>query len=460
MFTAYLKKIAKNEDIIKYGFPIGHATKDIVKGEWVHLHNMHTSLSGTLKYEYHPVNTEKKDILKDNRTFMGYKRKDGKVGIRNDLYIIPMVSCMNSLIEPMVTQFKALHPDNGSFDDVIILSHPYGCNQLGGDFENTRNLLVDAVLHPNAGGVLLVGLGCETNQMGPFLQRIEQRSGKPLDETRIKHLVAQEVDDEYGTALDMLEELNETASKDEKTPQPLSELKIGLKCGGSDGMSGITANPLLGKATDFITAQGGSAVLTEVPEMFGAETILMSRANNKDTFNKIVDLINDFKDYFTENNQPVYENPAPGNYAGGLSSLEDKSLGCTQKAGTATVTDVLQYADTIKKAGLSLLQAPGNDPVCVSAEAAAGCQMILFTTGRGNPFSSFVPTIKVSSNTPLADKKPRWIDFDAGQLTSKPMSELSEQFIDKIIDVANGTRTNNEKYNVHGFTMFKTGVTV
>lgn len=453
-----LQDMAKNEDIIKYGFPIGHATQDIQKGEWVHTHNVKTNLSGTLTYEYKPVHTDHQ-VVKDTRTFMGYKRANGKVGIRNDLYIIPMVSCVNSLLDTVLQEFKALHPDNGSFDNVITLKHAYGCNQLGGDFQNTRKMIIDAVMHPNAGGVLLFGLGCETNQMDEFLEELEKYDG-PIDNDRVKYLVAQQVHDEFDTALKMLEALNETASHDVRTEQPLSELKIGLKCGGSDGLSGITANPLLGHASDFVTEQGGSTVLTEVPEMFGAETILMSRAKDEQTFDMVVDLINDFKDYFLEHKQPVYENPAPGNYAGGITTLEDKSLGCTQKAGTSTVTDVLQYAETIRKPGLSLLQAPGNDPVCVSAEAAAGCQMILFTTGRGNPFSSFVPTIKVSSNTPLAEEKPRWIDFDAGQLVNKPMKELSDQFIQNMIDVASGKKTNNEKYNVHGFTMFKNGVTV
>lgn len=453
-----LQDIAEGTDIIKYGFPIGHAIHNITVGSWVHTHNTKTNLSGTLTYKYEPLPNENHVPL-DSRTFMGYKRANGKVGIRNDLYIIPMVGCINSFLDTVVQQFTALHPDNGSFDNIMTLKHPYGCNQLGGDFENTRNMLIDATLHPNAGGVLLFGLGCETNQMDEFIKALEKING-PIDNTRIKHLVAQQVHDEFDTALNMLEELNKTAASDVRTEQPLSELRIGLKCGGSDGLSGITANPLLGHVTDFVTAQGGSAVLTEVPEMFGAETILMSHAKDKPTFNKIVDLINNFKDYFIENKQPVYENPAPGNYAGGITTLEDKSLGCTQKAGTSQVTDVLKYAETIKSSGLSLLEAPGNDPVCVSAEAAAGCQMILFTTGRGNPFSSFVPTIKVSSNTPLAQDKPRWIDFDAGQLLNTPMEKMSADFIQYVIDVASGKHTNNEKYNVHGFTMFKTGVTV
>ena len=453
-----LQDIAVNTKIIKYGFHIGHATKNIGKGEWVHTHNMESNLDlSEMNYTYNPIPDDNNAPV-DSRTFMGYKRANGKVGIRNDLYIVPMVSCVDSLLDIVLKQFKALYPDNGAFDNIILLKHPFGCDQGGKDFENTRNLLIDAVLHPNAGGVLLFGLGCETNRMDQFLDILEKEGG-PIDKDRIKYLVAQEVDDEYDTALTMLKELNETAKSDKRTPQKLSELKIGLKCGGSDGLSGITANPLLGHATDFVTAQGGSAILTEVPEMFGAETILMSRAQDEETFNKIVSLINNFKDYFVANNHKVYEIPSVGNYKSGLSTIEDKALGCTQKAGHARVVDVLKYGERIKKTGLSLLQAPGNDPTCVSAEAAAGCQMVLFTTGRGNPFSSFVPTIKVSSNTPLAERKPRWIDFDAGQLLQTSMEDLSNSFIQKILDVANGEKTNNEKYGIHGFTMWKSGVT-
>lgn len=453
-----LKALAPGDIITKYGFPIGHATHGIKPGEWVHVHNMASNLDlSDLDYTYNPI-PDDNEAKKDSRTFMGYKRANGLVGIRNDLYIIPTVSCVNSLLTTVVEQFKALYPDNGSFDNVITLTHPHGCDQDGQDFENTRNMIVDAALHPNAGGVLLFGLGCETNQMDQLLKVIEEKGG-PLDTTRIKHLVAQDVDDEFETALTLLKELNETASHDRRTPQPLSELRIGLKCGGSDGMSGVTANPLLGHATDFVTAQGGSAILTEVPEMFGAETILMSRADTEETFDKIVMLINNFKDYFAANDHKVYDIPSKGNYKSGLSTIEDKALGCTQKAGHAKVTDVLDYADRLKTPGLSLLNAPGNDPTCVSAEAAAGCQMVLFTTGRGNPFSSFVPTVKISTNTPLADEKPRWIDFDAGRLLDTPMDELTDEFIQYIIDIANGERTNNERYNVHGFTMWKSGVT-
>lgn len=452
-----LKNIATDENVIKYGFTIGHATQPINQGAWLHTHNVKTNLSGELTYTYNPVKFENK-VAKDSRTFMGYKRPNGKVGIRNDLYIIPTVGCINPLLDIIVEQFKALYQDNGSFDNVVVLKHPYGCSQLGDDFEQTRKILVDAALQPNAGGVLIFGLGCENNQMEGMKAELE-KAGGPIDPQRIKFLVSQEVDDELGTALEMLKEINAAAANDVRTPQPLSELKIGLKCGGSDGLSGVTANPLLGRLSDFVTAQGGATVLTEVPEMFGAETILMSRAKDEATFEKIVSLINDFKKYFESFNQPIYENPSPGNKEGGITTLEDKSLGCTQKSGTSPVNDVLQYGEKIRTNGLSLLQSPGNDLISSSAEASADCQMVLFTTGRGTPFATYVPTVKVSSNSYIAKKKPRWIDFDAGQLMNTPMDKLADQFIQYIIDIASGEKTNNEKYGIHGLAIFKIGVT-
>jgi altronate hydrolase len=453
-----LKAFNTGDDVTKYGFPIGHATSTIAPGAWVHTQNLKTNLDGELSYTYQPQKlTNTYAGKKDSRTFMGYKRPNGKVGIRNDLYIIPTVGCINPLLDIVVQQFKALHPDNGSFDNVILLKHPYGCSQLGDDFEQTRKILVDAALQPNAGGVLIFGLGCENNQMDGMEAAIQAQGG--IDPKRMKFLISQEVDDELGLALDYLEELNDAAADDVRTPQPLSELKIGLKCGGSDGLSGVTANPLLGQLSDFVTAQGGSTVLTEVPEMFGAETILMSRAKDEATFQKIVDLINNFKGYFESFNQPIYENPSPGNKEGGISTLEDKSLGCTQKSGHSPVNDVLQYGEKIRQSGLTLLQAPGNDLVSSSAEASADCQMVLFTTGRGTPFATYVPTVKVASNSYIANKKPRWIDFDAGQLLEKSMTDLADEFIQYIIDVASGEKTNNEKYGIHGLAIFKTGVT-
>lgn len=452
-----LHAIEKDEYIIKYGFPIGHAIQDIKKGQWVHTHNLQTNLNNELNYEYNPKEYENPYANhKDARTFMGYERSNGKVGIRNDLYVIPTVGCINPLLDIAVQQFKTLHPDNGSFDSVILLKHPYGCSQLGDDFEQTRKILVDATLQPNAGGVLLFGLGCENNQISGMKDELEKRN---YDPERVKFLVSQDVEDELQIAVHMMEELNEIAAQDQRTEQPLSKLKIGLKCGGSDGLSGVTANPLFGRLSDFVVEQGGSTILTEVPEMFGAETILMSRADNKETFEKIVKLINDFKKYFKSFNQPIYENPSPGNKEGGITTLEDKSLGCTQKSGHSQVKDVLQYGDKIRKSGLSLLQAPGNDLVSSSAEASADCQMVLFSTGRGTPFATYVPTIKVSSNSYIANKKTRWIDFDAGQLMEKSMDDLADEFIQLVIDTASGKKTNNEKYGIHGLAIFKIGVT-
>lgn len=449
-----LASFNEGDIILKYGYPIGHATTLILKGEHIHTHNLKTNLSGEESYEYvpdlHPVTYPKRTL-----TFDGYRRKNGKVGIRNDLFIVPTVGCVNGIAEMMISEFKNAHPDQTSFDNITVLKHPYGCSQLGDDHRMTRSILLDAVNHPNAGGVLVFGLGCENNIVSEFKSMLGE-----YDESRIKFLVAQEVGNELEAGLELLDEIYEAARDDVREPVPISELNVGLKCGGSDGFSGITANPLLGAFSDFLISQGGTTVLTEVPEMFGAEKMLMARAENKEVFQDIVSLINNFKQYFLSYGEPVYENPSPGNKAGGISSLEDKSLGCTQKAGTAPVVDVLQYGEKLRKKGLSLLQAPGNDLVASSALGAADCQLVLFTTGRGTPFGSFVPTVKVATNNELYANKKHWMDFNAGPLLETPMEDVLEQFIEYIVAVASGQPTRNEQNDVRELAIFKTGVTL
>ena len=450
-----LKALAVNENVIKYGYAIGHATSEIEIGDLVNEKNIKTNLEGLLEYEYNPVKVEL-DIPKRDLTFNGYKRKNGEIGIRNEVWIVPTVGCVNGVGETMIREFRAQTGELKGIDAIEIFKHNYGCSQLGGDHETTKKILRDVVLHPNAGGILVLGLGCENNQPDVFREFLGE-----FDESRVKFLVTQEVSDEITAGVEILKELYEIASKDVRSPQPLSELKVGLKCGGSDGFSGITANPLLGVFSDFLIAQGGTSVLTEVPEMFGAETILMNRCQNVEMFDKTVHLINDFKEYFIKNEQPVYENPSPGNKAGGISTLEEKSLGCTQKCGKSYVKDVLMYGDRLKTKGLNLLSSPGNDLVAATALGSCGCQMVLFTTGRGTPFGSFVPTMKISTNTPLYENKRGWIDFNAGSLLQgKSMEELHEEFLQYIIKVANGEFVNHEKKGSREIAIFKTGVTL
>jgi altronate hydrolase len=449
-----VKNIAINEHVVKYGYPIGHAIKGISVGEHIHTHNTKTNLDGIKEYQYNQkLNTTHYE--KKNLTFNGFKRKNGNVGIRNELWIVPTVGCVNGVAERMIKLFEKEVGDISPFENVLVLKHNYGCSQLGDDHENTKKILRDAVLHPNAGGVLVLGLGCENNNLYEFKESLGE-----YDEDRVKFLVSQEVTDEIEAGVSLLKELYENAKRDKREAVPLSELKVGLKCGGSDGFSGITANPLLGRFSDFLVSQGGTTVLTEVPEMFGAETILMERARNGEVFEKTVELINEFKEYFIQNKQPVYENPSPGNKAGGITTLEDKSLGCTQKAGTSVVTDVLKYGEIIKQRGLNLLSAPGNDLVASSALAAAGCQLVLFTTGRGTPFGAFVPTMKISTNTPIYEAKPHWIDFNAGVLLEKESDVVLREFIHYIIQVASGELVNNEKNDFREIAIFKTGVTL
>ena len=446
---------AKGENIITYGYPIGHAMDNLKAGEWVNENNLKTNLSGTLTYEYKPVD-EKLDIANDNLTFNGYVRKNGEVGIRNEVWIVPTVGCVNGIAERLAATLEAETRLEG-IDAVHAWHHNYGCSQLSEDHENTRKVLRDIVLHPNAGAVLILSLGCENNQPEEF----EKLLGD-YDRERIKILVAQKVQgNEVEEGMKILRSLYDIAKNDKRTACPLSELRIGLKCGGSDGFSGITANPLVGEFSDYIVAQGGTSILTEVPEMFGAETILMNRCENEALFNQTVKLVNDFKEYFLSHGEPVGENPSPGNKAGGISTLEDKALGCTQKCGRAPVSGVLSYGDRLQTKGLNLLSAPGNDLVASTALAAAGCQIVLFTTGRGTPFGTFIPTMKVSTNSDLFRNKPNWIDFNAGELVDgTDMKTLLRKFVNKIIAVANGEQTCNEKNGYREISIFKNGVTL
>lgn len=446
--------IKKDEDVIKYGAPIGHATKDIYKGEHIHVQNLKTNLSGTISYTFDQKLNEL-DIEKSDLTFQGYKRANGKVGIRNELWIVPTVGCVNGQAQQIIDLFKQ-ETTIDSIDGVEVFKHNYGCSQLGGDHINTQKALADVINHPNAGGVFVLGLGCENNQIDSLKEYIDD-----YDESRVKFLVAQDVEDEIETGLEIITEIYDVMKNDQREPVSISELNIGLKCGGSDGFSGITANPLVGVFSDFLVANGGTTILTEVPEMFGAETLLMERAESKEVFDKTVNLINDYKDYYLQHNLPVYENPSPGNKDGGISTLEDKSLGCTQKGGAATVVDVLKYAEPIKRKGLNLLSSPGNDLVAASALGFSGCQMVLFTTGRGTPFGSFVPTMKISTNSDLYKKKKNWIDFNAGTLLEgKTMDELLEDFVAFVIDIASGKQLNHEKTGFKEIAIFKTGVTL
>ncbi|WP_394872573.1 UxaA family hydrolase [Clostridium butyricum] len=449
-----IEDIKENCNAIKYGYPIGYATKDINIGQWVHTHNIRTNLKGIKEYEFNQ-SLNKLDIPERNLTFEGYERENGSVGIRNELWVVPTVGCVNGIADRIIEKFKEEVNLKG-IDGVEAFKHNYGCSQLGDDHVNTRTILGNLAKHPNAGGVLVLGLGCENNTMIEFIQSLGE-----YNENRIKFLVCQEVSDEIQEGVKILKELYFQMKSDKRVTLPISKLKIGLKCGGSDGLSGITANPLVGSFSDLLVSQGGTTILTEVPEMFGAETILMNRSKDEETFDKVVHLINDFKEYFMKYDQPIYENPSPGNKAGGITTLEDKSLGCTQKSGNATVVDVLKYGETLKIDGLNLLSGPGNDLVAASALAAAGCHMVLFTTGRGTPFGTFVPTMKISTNSPLYKLKLHWMDFNAGCLVEdKTLEETTEVFMKFVIEVANGKHVNNEINKFKEIAILKQGVTL
>ena len=449
---AALREIRRGEPVIKYGYPIGEATEDIPAGTHVHTHNLRTLLSGEMEYEWHPIYPRQEK--REPAVFRGYARKYGKPGIRNELWILPTVGCVNDVAQALAHRAQKLA--GGPVEGVYAFPHPYGCSQLGDDQDNTRRVLASLATHPNAGGVLLLGLGCENSgieQIRPFMGA--------WDESRVRFLVCQDCEDEQEEGMRLLEELAERMRLDDRTPCTADQLTVGLKCGGSDGLSGITANPAIGVFSDRLTAMGGTTILTEVPEMFGAETILMDRCESAELFRKTVRLINGFKAYFESSGMPVYENPSPGNKAGGITTLEDKALGCTQKSGASPVRGVLKYAEKAENPGLNLLSAPGNDLVASTALAASGAQLVLFSTGRGTPFGCPVPTVKISSNSPLAQKKQNWIDFNAGRLLEGiPLPRLGEELMDFVLAVASGASTRNEQNGFHDLAIFKQGVTL
>lgn len=447
-----LKTIAAGSEVIKYGFRIGFAKEEIHAGGWVHVHNLKTALGDLLSYTYEPVTSALQET--EHAYFDGFRRANGSVGVRNELWIIPTVGCVNSIAQAL--EKKAQKFVGGTIDEVVAFTHPYGCSQMGDDQEHTRTVLADMINHPNAGGVLVLGLGCENSNIPVLKEYIGE-----YDEQRVKFLQCQDVEDEQEAAMELLEELASYAGAFSREKIDASELIVGMKCGGSDGLSGITANPTVGGFSDLLISKGGTTILTEVPEMFGAETILMNRCENTELFDKTVDLINDFKNYFTSHNQTIYENPSPGNKKGGISTLEDKSLGCTQKSGSAPVKGVLAYGEPVKVKGLNLLSAPGNDLVASTALAVSGAHIVLFTTGRGTPFASPVPTVKISSNTRLAGHKDNWIDFNAGRMVEdKTKEELAQELFDYVLEVASGRKVKAEEAGFHDMAIFKQGVTL
>lgn len=446
--------IPERENIIKYGYPIGHATISIQAGQHVHTHNLTTNLGELLEYSYKPeLSNAGTDSTAEN--FWGFERQDGRVGIRNEIWIVNTVGCVNKTSEMLAAEANNRY--KGIVDGVYAFPHPYGCSQMGEDQENTQKILAGMVGHPNAGGVLVLGLGCENNNVDVFKKVLGQ-----YDSSRVKFLVTQEAGNEIEEGLKLIGELAQYAGSCRRTLQPVSKLTVGLKCGGSDAFSGITANPLVGMFSDRLLSQGGTTILTEVPEMFGAETLLMNRCINEDVFDETVSLINGFKDYYIKHDQVIYDNPSPGNKKGGITTLEEKSLGCTQKGGTGNVTSILNYGEQVREPGLNLLQGPGNDIVAVTALMAAGAQIILFTTGRGTPLGASVPTVKISTNTALWEKKKNWIDFDAGRiLNGSPIAEVTAELFEYVIGLASGEiNTRNEKNGYREIAIFKNGVTL
>ncbi len=453
-----LRDIEAGGVILKYGAPMGVATTDIRKGQWVHTHNVRTGLREHMEYVYSPDNSFPDTFTWDAEPPLRiYRRSTGKIGIRNELWVIPTVACVNATAQNIVAAFKAANTCEG-VDGVYSFPHPYGCSQLGDDHERTRTILQNLALHPNAGGVLILGLGCENNQVDQLMESMP----RDYDPERLLFMVAQTVPDEIEAGVDMLTRLYAKASQDKREPGEWKDMVIGLECGGSDAFSGITANPLIGRISDYVTQRGGTAVLTEVPEMFGAEQVVMNQCENREIFTHTVEMINAYKHYYSSHNQPIYENPSPGNHAGGITTLEEKSLGCIRKAGKSKIVDVVKVDGRVSKTGLNLLHSPGNDLVATTALGTAGSHLVLYSTGRGTPLGGFVPTIKISSNSNLAQLKPRWIDFDAGVLADSGVDhdQVLADLLRTMVNTINGAPSAAEKRNDRQLGIFKTGVTL
>lgn len=452
-----VRDLAAGAVVLKYGFPIGQATIPIVRGAWVHTHNLATCLAGVDAAAPVPRTSsapERGGGSADAATFLGYRRDDGRVGTRNEIWVLCSVGCVANTARRIAELGATRHA--GRVDGIHAYTHVFGCSQLGDDLANTRRVLAALASHPNVGGVLLVGLGCESLQLAQLLEEFGVDAS-----ARLRSFNTQQVDDEIEAGLAALDELVEIAAQDRRTPCPLADLVVGLKCGGSDGFSGIAANPLVGRVADRVNAAGGATILTEIPEIFGAEHLLIQRAVDADVALGIDALVRRFKRYFLDHGEPVSENPSPGNLAGGITTLEEKSLGAVQKGGSAAVTGVLDYGRRVHGPGLTLLEAPGNDAVSSTALVAAGATVLLFTTGRGTPLGFPVPTVKIASNSPLAQAKPRWIDFDAGAvLEGEPIDAAAARLFDLVLRIASGEPARNELNGERQIALWKTGVTL
>ena len=462
-----LHAIDAGQAVIKYGYPIGVATKAIEAGEHVHVHNMASALSGKLRLrafdpvsEVNPENSHGSSV-RGSATFQGYRRPDGGVGIRNEIWIINTVGCVNHAATRIAERAaRELVHEGSAVEGIHTFNHPFGCSQLGDDMVATQRLLAGLARHPNAAAVLVLGLGCENNQIRQFMDVLG-----PSAAGRVRYFNAQDVGDEVEAGVRFVHMLAEYAGQFTRTKVPASELILGMKCGGSDGLSGITANPLIGHIADKLAATGGTAILTEVPEMFGAEGVLLRRAVSAAVSESTIHLVNKFREYFERHGEPIDENPSPGNKEGGITTLAEKSLGCVQKGGTSPVKQVLDYGQQASPGlgGISLLNGPGNDGVSGSVLSAAGAHMVLFSTGRGTPMGFPVPTIKISTNSPLAKHKAGWIDFSAGPFAdgSATMDELADQLFHLVLDVASGRKSTKTELNGYReISIWKDGVTL
>lgn len=448
------RDIAQGESVKRYGQIIGVASQPIKAGQHVHTHNL--SMSDFSRTHAFGVDVKPDDYVPSPATFMGIVRPDGRVATRNYIGVLTSVNCSATAARAIADHFRRdVHPEAlaefPNVDGVVALTHGLGCavDALGEPLQILRRTLAGYAKHPNFAAVLIVGLGCETNQISGLLEAHD------LKENEYFHTFT--IQETGGTAktvahgIEKIKRMLPEANAVEREPVSASHLTLGLQCGGSDGYSGITANPALGAAVDLLVRHGGTAILSETPEIYGAEHLLTRRAVSSEVGEKLLARIDWWEEYCAKNGAEMNNNPSAGNKAGGLTTILEKSLGAVAKGGTSNLVDVYEYAETVTAKGLVFMDTPGYDPISATGQVAGGANVICFTTGRGSAYGCAPsPSLKLSTNTALWQRQEEDIDINCGAIAdglSTPQ-RIGEEFFQMILDAASGRKTKSE---LHGY---------
>lgn len=465
-----IREVKQGQPIRRYGQVIGFAKRDITVGDHVHVHNCAVAefeRDYAFGVDVKPVQFVPEAL---RRTFMGYRRPDGKAGTRNYIAVISSVNCSAHTVRKIAHHFTdELLAEFPNVDGVISIAHGFGCATRVGsdDYVLLQRTLAGIAAHPNVGGYILVGLGCEVNQIGELVENyhLAMKEAPTLRRANSQQTIANSqslqppsltIQDTGGirktieAGIDAVKELLPTVNAYQREPIPISELVVALQCGGSDGWSGVTANPVLGLACDEIVRQGGGVVLAETPEVYGAEHLLTRRAISREVGEKLVDKIHWWERHAEKHGVEIDNNPSHGNKAGGLTTIYEKSLGAVAKAGNTPLMDVYEYAEPIHSKGFTFMDTPGYDPVGATGQVAGGCNLLVFTTGRGSCFGfKPAPSIKLASNSTMFNRMEEDMDVNAGKvLDGVPMHDVANELLDTMIDVASGKPSKSEAQGI------------